>query len=188
MCNRCGCNTNPCCCNRAAQQIVGPPGPMGFQGPQGPMGQTGPMGLPGIPGPTGPAGIADFIEDGSFTLNAAGTVGTGGVLTNPGPNPTLTITTIHQPKLVHTMCYVTQLSSGYSDGRGVAGSLNVCTGGRVNGAAGSSASEAINISNVIPADGWTGIVSAFTATSFSITFTQVGAGLPLEGTFHTITS
>lgn len=61
-CNKCGCNTNPCCCNRAAQQIVGPPGPMGYQGPVGPQGSTGATGARGLPGvngangPTGPTG------------------------------------------------------------------------------------------------------------------------------------
>ena len=72
MCNRCGCNTNPCCCNKAAQQIVGPPGPMGFQGPQGPRGQQGPIGNQGIQGPTGPAGTGG---GGAKVYGFAGSIG-----------------------------------------------------------------------------------------------------------------
>ena len=66
MCNRCGCNTNPCCCNKAGVQIVGPQGPMGFTGPQGATGPQGPMGIPGTNGtqgpigPTGPQGTGGF--------------------------------------------------------------------------------------------------------------------------------
>lgn len=53
MCNRCGHN-NCSCNNRAAQQIVGPPGPMGVQGPQGQRGLQGP---PGPPGPIYPSQV-----------------------------------------------------------------------------------------------------------------------------------
>lgn len=52
MCNNCG--NNNCCCNKAAQQIVGPQGPMGQTGPQG---ATGPQGPQGLPGPQGAPGV-----------------------------------------------------------------------------------------------------------------------------------
>lgn len=57
-CNKCGCNTNPCCCNKAGVQIVGPPGPMGSVGPTGPAGLIGP---PGPIGPMGPPGTGSFL-------------------------------------------------------------------------------------------------------------------------------
>lgn len=55
---------NPNCCNKAAQQIVGPPGPMGFTGPQGATGPQGPIGSPGpqgAQGPQGTPGVGGFI-------------------------------------------------------------------------------------------------------------------------------
>lgn len=60
MCNNCG--NNNCCCNKAGQQIVGPPGLMGQTGPQGATGPQGPQGLPGPQGVPGtPAVILDTL-------------------------------------------------------------------------------------------------------------------------------
>lgn len=63
MCNKCGCQTTPCCCNKAGVQIVGPQGPMGLVGPKGDKGDPGIQGPAGPQGPTGPAGSSSLFQN-----------------------------------------------------------------------------------------------------------------------------
>lgn len=186
MHNTCGCNTTPCCC-KPKRGPIGPVGPPGIQGNPGLPGATG---ATGPTGPQGPIGTGDFIEIGTFTINSTGTIATGGVLTNPGNTPTLTITTVHQMKFLYLYFYetVSPGTSVYSDGRSNGPTLNICTGTKVNGQIGSDPNTVLNIQSGLPLfNGWIGTVSAITPTSYSILFSRVGAGLNCTGKWQAIT-
>lgn len=134
------------------------------------------------------SGLLSNIEEGEFTLAADGMSATGGVLVNPGPNPSLQITSIKQLKLLFMQGYITGNSSGgFSYGQAT-GAIQFCNGKGVDGnASGSNPTFFIGVQDLIGPDGWSGVLSAINADSFVITFTQIGNGLAISGKYHAIT-
>ncbi len=122
-------------------------------------------------------GVGSTFESGTFTLSANGLTATGGTLINPGANPTLRITTTKKLKLWHGRTFET-------------GNLNNNDDGRSDGIIQNSGGNTINCISVddsgLPANGWTGLITAIADTSFDITFTQIGAGLAITGQMHLI--
>ena len=129
------------------------------------------------------------IERGIFTLNAAGTVATGGVLTNPGANPTLTIPTTNKLRLAHFHTRDTGLFLISSIGKDDL-LLRDCVYSLATDGSYSDIDNSIRIgfaTLVSFPNGWTGRITAIGATSYAITFTKVGGGLDITGQWHGIT-
>lgn len=123
-----------------------------------------------------------MVKSGSFTLSADGLTATGGVLTNPGANPTLTITTTSKIKLAHINVSGTSFGSYGKDDGVLADSIN----SNINGV-GSNLSNSINVGlSGKVANGWTGKITQINQTSFNITFTQIGSGDSISGNYHLI--
>lgn len=163
-CPKCG--ENECCCTRVISR-------------QGEKGKTGDQGPPG-PGPG--------IVDGNFTLNAAGTVATGGVLSNPGSTPTLLITINKAAKLVHFDCY----NSGFSVHTNVGSygkddkNKQDCVYFNDRPLVAADHSNSIIVVNNA-GNGWNGKITALNPTTFRVSFSKVGEGLDIVGQFHAIT-
>lgn len=162
-CSRCGCNTNPCCCNRAPQQIVGPPGPMGFTGPQG---ATGPQ------GPVGPQGPGSNIESGTFTQL---------IILGPGNKSIGTLGTIKS-------LWLTASEQIPSSGAGSDGKSNLLIQNCIYTDGTVAKIDAVNCINISSGgNGWTGTTVSFGAVSgFIINFAQIGLGSDIIVQWHAI--
>lgn len=109
------------------------------------------------------------FESKTITLNATGTVATGGTLSNPGLNPTITITTTKKLKLATFFAYsltgqdFEKISTGYSDGtnQNCIDQFDVSLSSRTN---------CIVIAGT-PTNGIRGLITAINNNSFDITFT-----------------
>lgn len=144
----------------------------------------------------GGGGGLSSIESGIFTLNGAGTVATGGVLTNPGVTPTLTITTIKKLKLWHGVVFQTLAPENNS--RGISDSvIQNCTRtdvvsqpsppappGIIDTRSVVDNSNCINVS--LSGNNWLGLITAISDNSYSITFTRGGIGSDITGQWHGI--
>jgi len=199
-CNRCGCNTTPCCCNKAGQQIVGPPGPMGFQGPQGPRGQQGSVGNQGIQGPTGytgagiqgptgpigptgstgytgPASPGGGVESGSFTRTA------------PQGSGVQNIPTTGQVKMVFFNCLSYNGtgneagSTGKDDGILASSFHQNPLTGSING----DLVDSLWTFDFGFGSGFTGRITAINPTSFDITWVAISGGIDTDVQWHAIT-
>lgn len=172
-CNKC--STNPCCCI-PKRGLTGPMGPAGIQG------NPGPQGIPGV----------ITVENGLFTLNAAGTAATVNgnpvVLGGTAASPILTISTTKQLKLWFGLTrYLPGGIGEFSDGRSDGVIQNsVANGGNPNNP--DSLNAITVIDSITQVDGWTGLITAINANSYTITFTKVGLGVNITGYWHGLTS
>ena len=195
-CKQCGCNTTPCCCNKAGQQIVGPPGPMGFQGPQGPQGQTGPIGNQGIQGPTGYTGAGatgptGYTGSTGYTgpVGPAGSGVESGNYTRSAAAGIQTIVTLNQVKIIYFIC------QGVNGGGFEQGSTGIDNGltpssfhtDPVTGANSGDFFNSVWSFDFATGDGSAGNVTAITPTSFDITWFLTNAGLDTKVQWYAIT-
>src|SRR3972149_7682555 len=125
------------------------------------------------------------IESGYFTLNFDGTAATGGVLINPGINPTLVITTLKRLKLWHgtAIGVDAQYSIGTTDGVNTNCVVSADQGNNIF----------VDTTNCIyfadAANGWRGTlsISDIPDSSYKIIFFQTGfQGLSLTCQWHGI--
>jgi len=116
------------------------------------------------------------IESGTFTLNAAGTVATGAVLTNPGASPILTITTTRELTLWFGIAVLNVSTAAFSNGKsdGVNHSLSTGAEAFLNACIKAQAG----------ADGWSAIITTINPTSYVLAFTKAGAGADLTAQWH----
>ena len=136
----------------------------------------------------GGAGSPDFFESKTFTLSADGMSATGGVLSDAGVSPTLTISTTRELKLAHVHGQGISVMDVYAESLGVGNvGLNNCLGGgSLNG------NFCIHVQvGVAFGDGngaWQGYISAIRATEFDIIFSRpIGfGGISLTGQLHLI--
>lgn len=120
------------------------------------------------------------VVGGTFSLAADGLSATGGVLSNPGTNPVLTITTTSKVKLAHFNVRGSGFGSYGKDDGVVADSINTNANGTQNDLSNSiNAGASGKVGN-----GWTGKITQKTATSIAISFVQVGAGDNITGSYH----
>ena len=129
------------------------------------------------------AGGGNTFESKTFVLSADGISITGSdagiTLSNPGANPTITISTTKRLKL--GFFHITgggRYSIGKSDGT-LHNSIGVGSTNTLG-----SQTKCIDIAS--GGNGWTGLISAINATTFDITFTQVGSGLAITGQMQLI--
>lgn len=137
-------------------------------------------------------GVGVNIESGAFTLAADGMSATingvdaGANLINPGANPTLTITTIKQLELGHFQWGNSPFGTGAGTGKGnLSAQSSVYKDENQNMIFDSS--NCIYLFGAGSGDGWSGLITAISTTSYSITFTQISSGDNLNCQWHAIT-